>query len=348
MAVGAALTLLFTLAWALPPGADYAIYEAIVDQVLQGVQLYSAGTRYYDAPWLLAILVPLTQLPQPLAQAILGTASVLMAIGAVHMLRQSRRATLWALVFGLANLHTFSLLFRGQIDALVLLGVGLGWFAVSRRRPWLLSVALWLLSTKPPNVLLVMLLLLWAIRHWPWQDWLRAFSLVGVSMLCSFIAFGLDWPLRYVLYIRETPPGLVNVVATIWRGATTLAIPLWLPLGLALLCLVVWVYWVMRTGFHLGTLALALAINFVFSPYVLGYHFIVLLPALVYVAQADARLALAASLCTWTPLARQWGGFEIAWIDVTYPLALLVATWIVLLRAYPAAARNLRSSASRA
>ena len=96
------------------------------------------------------------------------------------------------------------------------------------------------------------------------------------------------------------------------------------------------------------TLALALAINFVFSPYVLGYHFIILLPALVYIARADTRLALAAYLCTWTPLARQWAGFEIAWIDAGYPLVLMLATWIVLLRAYPAAARSLRSSASHA
>jgi hypothetical protein len=144
----------------------YTIYQPMADRLVAGTtQLYIVGTRYYAAPWLLAILVPLTRLPPNIGQAMLDTLSVVMALGAVHLLRTEQRIPTIGVVLGLANLHTFSLIFRGQVDAFVLLGVVLGWFAIRRVRPWLLAGALLLIAIKPQNVLLVARLFFFAIRH---------------------------------------------------------------------------------------------------------------------------------------------------------------------------------------
>jgi hypothetical protein len=317
-----------------PPGVDYyTIYQPMADRLVAGTtQLYIVGTRYYDAPWLLAILVPLTRLPPNIGQAVLDTLSVLMALGAVHLLRTEQRIPTIGVVLGLANLHTFSLIFRGQVDAFVLLGVVLGWFAIRRERPWLLAAALLLMAIKPQNVLLVALLYFFAIRHWSVRAKLRSVSLVALSILAADVTIGPDWPWRYIAYVRESPPGLLVYATTLWRGASYLDLPQWPVALMAAAAGIALIWWVKRDGFSTAALSLALATNFAFSAYVLGYHDIILLPALLYVARYNWRLACVAYLFTFTPLLRIEYGFGISWVDAGYPLALLFACWYVALR----------------
>ena len=316
----------------MPLGVDYALSQGFSDGLLDGTaRLYSAGTHYYDAPWLLAILIPLTRLPATVGEPVLVTLSVLMSAAALRWLGAGRERRWTGIVFGFVNLHTFSLLYRGQVDAFVLFGIGLGWYALRRERPWVFAAALWFMSVKPQNVLLLAPLFLYAIRRWPLASWLRALSLVVASLVAACALFGLDWPWRYLSYVRETPPGLLGQSIDLWRVADHLAWPEWPVALLAVLALCAFIWAVRRFGLSQGTLSIALVTCFVFSVYSIGYQSIVLLPALVYVARHNLRLALAVYLFTWTPLFRLWYGFDISWIDAGYPIALLLASWWVTL-----------------
>jgi hypothetical protein len=252
--------------------------------------------------------------------------SLLIMVVALHLFRQSERVPVYALALPLANPHTFDLLIRGQIDAWILMGVALGWFAITNRRPVLLSVALWLMSLKPTNVALVIALFLWAIRRWSVKDWIQAFSLPLLSLTASGVLVGFDWPVRYWTNLRAHPP-LSYVTTTVWRGASILGVPRW-PLILASLAAVAgFVYAARSESLSKQTLSIALATNLLITPYALGYHYVVLALVIYCLALSDWRGALAAYVLTWSPLLRLRWGFDIAWIDAAYPAVLLGAHW---------------------
>ena len=206
--------------------------------------------------------------------------------------------------------------------------MGLGWLALRQERPWLMAVAWWLLAIKPPNVLLVILLYLWSMRRWRARQWLSAVSLTVLSLLASSLLLGWDWPRRYLDNMRAEPP-LTFLISSVWRGAEQLGVRQWPLLVLGMLALGGWLALVRREGLSERSLSLGLAVNLLFSPYTLSYHYILLLPTFLYVARRDWRWALLAYLTTWTPFLRLLGGFDITWVDSSYPLALLVGAWWV-------------------
>jgi len=82
---------------------------------------------FFYASWLLTILVPLALLPINVGQAILTVSSILGIMLCLRLLQGSRSMPFWILVLALANLHTFDMLIRGQVDVFVLVGCVLGW-----------------------------------------------------------------------------------------------------------------------------------------------------------------------------------------------------------------------------
>lgn len=321
-------------AWPLGPDYYYT-YQSVSRKWLRGeTELYDAQSRgFYNAPWTLILTVPLSFLPLQLGNGLLNTVSLLSMVAALHFLRESASAPIYALVLPLANPHTFDLLIRGQIDALVLLGVALGWFAIRNKRPLMVSMALWLMSTKPQNVLLIIALFLWAIRRWPTQDWIKVLSLPVLSFVASSLVIGFDWPVRYWSSLRVHPP-YTYVRTTIWRGASQSGIPRWPLILCSLAAIAVLGVLARREGLSRRTLSIALATNLLFTPYALGYHYVLLIPAVFHLAVDDWRAALLAYLATWTPLLRLRWGFDIAWVDATYPMILLAAHWFPFLRRF--------------
>jgi hypothetical protein len=309
--------------WPLGPDYYYT-YQQVSRRWLSGeTRLYDARSRgFYNAPWTLILTVPLSLFPVRIGNGLLNTMSLLSMLAAIRFLRGSERAPIYALLLPLANLHTFDLLIRGQIDALVLLGVALGWFATMNERPLMLSMGFWLMSIKPQNVLLVIALFLWSIRRWPLREWIAVFSLPLLSLLVSSLVIGFDWPIRYWSNLQIHPP-LSYLRTTIWRGAAQLGVARW-PLVLsALLAVTVFVSSVKKEGASRRTLSIALATNLLLTPYALGYHYVLLIPAMFHLALDDWRAGLLAYLVTWSPLLRLRWGFDIAWIDAAYPMVLL-------------------------
>lgn len=313
-----------------PVGVDYYFtFYPVTRKLLAGeTSLYDTQTLgFYNAPWVLLFFVPLTALSLRLGQALFLTGTLGLLLGSVHLVRERRAFPVYAVLFALLNLHTFDVLIRVQVDGFVPFGVALGWWAVHQRRPWLLSLAFWLMAIKPINVVLVAAIYLIAIRHWSRGEQARVLALPVFSFLVSFVVLGADWPLRYIEAYRLDPPDRAYLTLTLWRIARSIDFPFWPLIALAAVCvaLTLWLGW--RTGLHRWTLSIALATNLVFAQYATGNHYVNLIPAALFVGARSRRVAIVAYLTTFTPLLRIWFGTRIAPIDLLYPITLFVAGW---------------------
>lgn len=311
-----------------PLGPDYTwSYRPVTQYALHGGDPYEATRfEFYNTPWMLLLLVPYALLPLRVGQAALTLTSIVILVGGTRLLREERRLPLLGLLLALANLHTFDLLIRGQIDAFPLLGVMLGWWAIRRQRAWWLGLALLLMSIKPVNLSLVGALYLVAIRDWPRRDWLRVLALPVTALLASGAIFGFDWPLRYLDHLRALPPNDYLSI-TIWDGAAKMGLPAWPFVVLAVGAVSAWGMVVWRAGLDRWTVSIALTTCLTFTTYANGNHYVLLVPVVTWVAMADWRVALVAYLGTWTPLVRLAGGFAWSDLDIVYPAVLLVAAW---------------------
>jgi hypothetical protein len=323
------IALIVVMANVWPLGADWLyIYHPVADKWVHGrTELYDQTARgYYNAPWAVLFLAPLTLLSLKTGQAILNVASILGLVGSIHAYRQVRPVPTYAVVLALTSPHVFDLLIRGQIDGVLLVGAVLGWWAIRQQRPLGLALAFCLLAIKPLNVILVMLLFLSGIRRWSRRDWLKVFSLPALAMLVSVFIAGWDWPLRYVDFARANPLTDLRSI-TFWRSAPQLGLPTWpfAILGVFAVAAFLWQAW--HLGVNDWTLNLSLATNLVFSFYANGYHYVLLIPSFLFVSTKSWVLTLIAYALTWTPLFRIHDD-QIVYRDYAYPILLLILLWM--------------------
>lgn len=292
---------------------------------LYGLTYEQADVGFYNAPWLLLILVPTALLPLALGQAIWHVASGLLLIGSAHVWTRPQVSPVW-IALSIANLFTVDLLLRGQIDALLLAGVMLGWLAVREERPWQLSAAFAILLVKPPNVLLVMLLFSIAARRWSRRQWAIIVSVPLLLAVGSGVFVGFDWPLAYLRNAQQRP--IIDYLSiTLWRALDLLglaAVPFVVLAGAAVAAFVrrAW-----RVGMTQQTVCIALATNLVFTTYANGNHYVLLIPVFLYVAQRNWRWGIAAYAASWSPLLRLPLGYEAAVVDLVYTLILWAGAW---------------------
>jgi hypothetical protein len=283
---------------------------------------------FFNAPWTLVFLVPSTWVPLRAAQGLLTVVSILMLVAAARLSQTGAKPfPVYAFVFALLNLHTFDLLIRANLDAFVTLGVALGWWAIQKRHPVALSFAFWLMAIKPTNVMLPMLLYLLAIVRWARADQLRALSLPAISLAISLAIIGFDAPQRYFDNYRIFSPPKEYLTLTLWRVSRRADLPYGPAVALAGVFVGAFLWRAWRDGVTEWTLTMALATNLFCAPYAIGNHYVYLVPAVVFLARENGRLALLAYATTWTPLLRLAWGIEIAPIDMAYPALVLAAGW---------------------
>lgn len=324
------LSFIVVMAKVWPIGVDYYFtFYPVTKKLLTGeTSLYDTQTLgFYNAPWVLLFFAPLTALSLRPGQALFLTGTLGLLVGSVPLLRERRAFPVHAVLFALLNLHTFDVLIRVQVDGFVPFGVALGWWAIHQRRPWLLSLAFWLMAIKPINVVLVAAIYLVAIRHWSRSEQARVLALPGFSLLVSFVVLGADWPLRYIEAYRLDPPDRAYLTLTLWRIARSIHFPFWPLIVLAGGCVALTLLLAWRVGLHPWTLSIALTTNLVFAQYATGNHYVNLIPAMLFLASRSRRVTTLAYLATFTPLLRIWFGVRIASIDLLYPLILLIAAW---------------------
>jgi hypothetical protein len=313
-----------------PMGADYLYYfRPLAEQWRDGYWHMYDGlrNRLLYPPWSLFIIAPLGWFPFDTGKALLLLLSVLAIIAALRLLYHPRKIPVWILIMALTHLHAFDMYVRGQFDSVVLLGIALALWAYQRKQPLWFSLALCLATVKPPaGWALALIVFMIGIRGWSLREKLLVTVFPIVCLAVSVLAFGVDFPIQF---LNNLEPPVDYLSISLWRFANANSIPLFVlvpPLIIAGFC---WLRVAWREGVTLRVIAIALATNFVFIPYANGDHYVILLPAFIYVAARNWKLATLIYLLTWTPLLRLPLGYDAAVLDIFYPVALLLASWFL-------------------
>ena len=327
LAVALAAVLLALLARLTP--IDYGYFASAVRAWLEGrSQLYDAAALdFYYLPWSLWVLLPLQLVPDSLGMAVLDLGS-LVALGAAMVLLGSptpgaTQEGRWWLGAGLAlvNPYTIWVLVIGQWDFVLLGAAALGWWAVNRKRPWLAGLALVGMSTKPTHMLLPLLLLLWGLRTTRPADWLKVAALPTAALLWSFVIAGVDWPLRWLDYVRTYPPRGYDISWSHNLGRPA-------GVAIALAGATAWLAVVRRRLADPATWLSSLLVGLLLAAFVVPYHYVLASPALPRIATRSAPLAVGAWLIgciVLVPFATR----AAPELSHAYPLALLLGlVWV--------------------
>lgn len=201
------------LGW--PPGTDFTTLMRVAHGDL---------IDFYYAYWLIPFLNILGHLPYGLAYVIWTLCNIAGFFFAMRVFGASRWLALW-------SYQLLALVFYGQITGLLVGGLALMWWGVTRRTWWMAGLGLTMMVTKYQFGLLGIVAVYLSTRL-TWRDWLRiGLWPLGVTML-SFVLYGV-WPIEVVqrLIIH---PAITHFSVSLWRwigpwGALAFVPLLWLP-----------------------------------------------------------------------------------------------------------------------
>jgi hypothetical protein len=286
----------------IPFSSDWEVYfKPIASGWLDGSLVLYRDTRwgggYWSPPWLLWLLLPLAVWPVWLGWGVLVVAT-LMAMAWLTRNYSHR----W-LVF--ASPLIIDLVLDGPVEIVPMLGIALGWMAGGR--PFLLGIALVLMSTKPQTCFLVALWLLLHHRHR-----LRALLIPALVFAASLVLHGWDWPIRWAS--GPSVFGLIDSEANLtpWRSIGLWMAPVALVLGL-------WALWLPRTRRNLGALVVTTAL---ITP-VLGSYSMVHVLAFGLLP-LGFRWALAAWIASFTVFLRPFFGQPAVKLDFVVAAILMI------------------------
>lgn len=308
-----------------PLGVDYHdSFYPVTELWKSGIQPYKNDFLFFNSPWLILFITPLTWLTQKGGQAALALITI------TTLIRGWKQAALglkgyarpWSIAICLFNLHIFDLLWRGQIDAITLLGVLLAWDAIQQKNPYLLGIGWTIASVKPTSVLLFLLYTVYLAYTQKYL--LRALVIPILTFLTSLPLFELDWPLRLLNRISETEMQQAWMT-TWWRAGSYLEISaVWSSLiALLILLITLWILYKHSLKPDTITIGFLIVTSILIAPYALSYHYSVLmvifLPPLL---QKNILLIIPLYLLTYLPLVRLRYGPDVAWIDIVFPLVV--------------------------
>jgi hypothetical protein len=170
----------------------------------------------YNPAWLVAFIGPLVSLPGRIGLVLFIVISIVAIVTSSHILKGNA-------IVALLSAQMAWILWWGQIDGIVVLGVALGWLALEKRMWWLMWLAL-ALATLKPQIGLVPVMAIW----WWSESKTRWWSLLGFIALVVFSlwVWGL-WPVwvlkGIVLVAQGTQYGSWNSSLGLW------ALPLFVP-----------------------------------------------------------------------------------------------------------------------
>ncbi len=315
-------------------GVDYYfIYQPYARLWLEGKSnLYDELTRsLYNPPWLIWLISPLAVLPFEIGLALLRAFTLVVVVYALFSLTPAKEgyARLWAFILGLVNLHLFDLIFRGQIDAIALLGLLLA----LQGKSWATKgIAYTLLAIKPPNTIPLIIYFFWL--EWKEQGFRAAAKTLAIPaavLAASLLLHGL-WPLRWLESYRATSP-MEAWKTTLWRTTDMLNLNpiIAAALALAAIALAVWLW--KYTDNREEQIALIIITTFVATPYALSYHYVFVLVAVFPILMCwKLRVGIALYVLTFLPVIRLFIGPEQSYIDISFVLATFVAFAFYLVR----------------
>ena len=323
------LSILLAEIW--PWGSDFLFYYyPLAEEWLNGNRdIYNPNvSALFYPPWSLFVIVPLGLLPIRLAHGFQLSLSFVLIIMSIRLLNDSKTFPKYFYILSLINLHSFDLYIRGQLDAFVLFGIALGYWAIQNRKPIWLSLGFCLMVMKPPlNVILVFVLFLIAIRCWSKKEILITFLAPVVMVIVSSLAVGIDWPTKY---FRDMTPTIDYLSISIWKIADMIGLARWVVGIVACFAVYRFLKEASKRILSLYTLSLALTTTFCFTVYANGDHYVLLIPAFLYVLGKSFKHGMMAFLVTLTPLLRLFWGPSFSSIDLVYPIFLLSSAYYLM------------------
>jgi hypothetical protein len=169
----------------LPPAVDW--HQFFYPAARSWREPCDVSTLLHNPPWLAFLLAPFGLLPEAHARAAFAVISLAMLIDAARIMGAGRTGIVAAMLAP-PVMSTFA---NGQVDILALWGGVLGLRALRWNAPWLLSLGLLLISTKP-QVAAPVGLLLWLQS----KDKIRPLVLPVAAVALSFVIYGW-WPAEW-------------------------------------------------------------------------------------------------------------------------------------------------------
>ena len=162
--------------------------------------------------------------------------------------------------------------------------------------------------------------MVWAIRRWRWDEWLRVAVGPAVALALALATFDLSWVTTLLHATGQHHGGWVNIPFW-WRFA-----PYWLAWLCSGVTAALGLWLTARRRFDRYTLALAVSFGAVSSPYLATHHLVLPMTlAWPWLLDRHPRLALLVYLTSLTPLLRLGGSQAINWLDFVFPLVLTAA-----------------------
>lgn len=245
-------------------------------------------------PWALPIFLPLSLLDYSISRL------VWLLISAFIILLTS--LSFWRLLSGIHHLRwiaflvvfifapTISVLSKGQISVLILLGIcGILYFIVIDQNDWLVGVSIAFVTIKPQIAFLFCVaIFLWIIHQRRWKIMLSAVASILVLSLIA-VVFNPKIVQQYWLMLQTyqisgwANPTLGAYLRFFWLGLDKFWVQ-FLPALIAGLILII--YWFIRRNSWdwLEELPLLLFFSQIASPYTWTYDQVILLPAVIQVS----------------------------------------------------------------
>ncbi|GEM_PF-3223570 len=302
----------------LAPGWDlYGLFYPAIQAAWQGQFSYAKLTLFTNPPWALVLLMPLGWLPPALAHGVLVVATL---IAMWWVMRDYRRFKV-SYPLAVLSLPMLALVWVGQLEVFALVGTMVAYRAALRRNPWLMALGLVLLTIKPQETFLIILLLLsGSIRRWSKSDWIKMGGLfIAVALMTSSL-FGFGWLAR-MLNGPVYASGWQNF--SVWQLGES--VPRIIVIGLWLLIAIGTAWALRRAGLSRLGLAIAAVGSNLLSPYLTAPHLLMTMCfswGLLF--DRSLKWGVVAYLASLTPLSRlATGNQALNRLDVIFPLMVL-------------------------
>jgi hypothetical protein len=207
----------------------------------------------------------------------------------------------------------------GALEPYSLLGIGLCAFAIRRHQPWVFSIGFPLLFIKPTETILVGFFLLWSIRGWRKDEWIRAAIGPMIAILAAVIFFDFQWVTKLVQ--KSTQIQEIWTPISIWWRFT----PYWFAVLCSVFTALLGLWLAFRLKFTTYSLALITAFGAFSTPYLHTHHLI--LPMVFswpYLFNRKPFLGVISYLTTLLAFVRLSGDQGLAWLDFLFPTSLTI------------------------
>jgi hypothetical protein len=308
-------------------GTSLAIDWQQIWTVLRGGRLQYADTLVPYPPWGLGPLLPLGFLSMQAGWGAFALLTLLALVASIPAMEQ-RWKRLLALILLVTSYSTLRILADGNLEGWVIAGTLLMLWAVEKRRPALLGVALVIVTAKPQEMWLTLIFLMVVlVRTWRPREWLLAGG-VALALAAPFALWrGPDWwhnlvtmPQAGSIMDNSLPAALARLGFPLWLRITALATVAALTLLVALKS---------QPTFTRDKAAMLIAASVLVSPYGAANSYLNVLALGVIPLLEHAPLAFALLLALLNQLYFWPGALAFNW-SANFFAGLFLLTWAVL------------------